>query len=131
MARRLLSSLVLAHTLCGRPTPAHAFIWPSAAVASLRASSRSSHLQLHQQRGFALPGRVLTPLLGLPLTSSLGLRAVSDSPSPAPGVDSPDSAWEVVRTPGDGSCLFHAVEAAVTDPQAKKPAAELRFVMLL
>jgi hypothetical protein len=134
MPRRLLASLLLTHTLCGRPV--RAFVWPSAAVASLRASSRSAFSAAVSLQPRRLPGR-LAILGAFPVTSSLSavrqaraLRVVADAADS--GATSPDSTWTVVRTPGDGSCLFHAVEAAAAavtdDPEAKRPAEALRAV---
>jgi hypothetical protein len=54
----------------------------------------------------------------LPFPALFGVRASSAAASV--GLE---EAWSVVRTPGDGSCLFHAVGIA-----AGIPAAELRAV---
>lgn len=127
MVRRLLSAALVVQTLCSRASPAYAFAWPSAAVASLRASQGGRPFSSFPARQrvrvhSALPGRVRVrnALFGaLPVTVSLAaglqLRATSSGP--------PDETWEVVRTPGDGSCLFHAVEAA-----AGRSAQDLRVV---
>ena len=48
---------------------------------------------------------------------------MSTAAAAAASAAGPDEAWSVVRTPGDGSCLFHAVEIT-----AGTPATDLRAV---
>lgn len=97
-------------TLCSRASPAHAFAWPSAVVTSASQGVRARPFStVPPQRVSPRGGRVRRAMFGaLPVSATLAagsmqLRATSSS-------SGPDETWEVVRTPGDGSCLFHAVE---------------------
>lgn len=117
MASRLLPVLLWT-------APARAFAWPSSTAASLRAIGLRAQAPLGSRRRHAAApaaGVMHKRMLGaLPFPASfaagLGVRASSTVASAEF-----NEAWSVVRTPGDGSCLFHAVEIA-----AGTPAAELR-----
>jgi len=137
MARMaLLPTAAAMVLLCGRATPARAFVSPGAVplrAGGLRAlcpAVAHRHATVPRARGAAAPapGSVRRRLLGaLPFSASLaaglGARAASTAAAAAASVAGPDESWSVVRTPGDGSCLFHAVEIT-----AGTPAAELRAV---
>jgi hypothetical protein len=121
----MLPAVVL---LCSRMGMVSAFEWPSSTAASLRAGCLRAlcgpaPLGGRRRHAAAPAGVMHRRMLGaLPFPASfaagLGVRASSTAASAEP-----DEAWSVVRTPGDGSCLFHAVGIA-----AGAPAAELRAV---
>ena len=123
LPRHMLSVALV--VMGSRVTPTHAFVWSSV---SMTRSSRGRPFSAvppsaRRPSTHIVAGRMRSALLGaLPVTASLTagmqLRATSTAIT-----DSPDETWEVVRTPGDGSCLFHAVQVT-----AQMDAKELRKV---
>ena len=135
--RQALSFALLAQ-LCSR-NAVRAFAWSPTALGTNGRHARAS-LALPQgrlpqslatlPRGRRPKSRIYPPAArpGWPAAPAqpvarLHLRSAASSAASAV-TDQPDATWEIVRTPGDGSCLFHAVEVA-----AQQPAAALRAIV--
>jgi hypothetical protein len=123
LPRHMLSVALV--VMGSRVTPTHAFVWSSVWMTRSSRGRPFSAVPPSARRpsSHIVAGRMRSALLGaLPVTASLTagmqLRAGSTAIT-----DSPDETWEVVRTPGDGSCLFHAVQVT-----AQMDAKELRKV---